>query len=247
MWFDRGPLSAEPAIVTIPTDATLLDRVPLFAGLDAAAREAVLRAARRHAVRSGEPIFRQDEEARSLFVLAGGRLKVTQLTADGQQVVVRFIGPGEMFGCVAVLGQNTYPGTATAVEDSVAIGWDQGAMARLIEAYPPIAMNALGTVGARLQETQTRLRELATQKVERRIAHTVIRLARQSGRRVPGGVQIEFPISRQDIAEMAGTTLHTVSRVLSAWEQRGLVDSGRRRVVVRKPHDLVAIAEELDD
>jgi CRP/FNR family transcriptional regulator, nitrogen oxide reductase regulator len=85
---------------------------------------------------------------------------------------------------------------------------------------------------------------MATERVERRIAHAVLRLARQAGRRVEEGVQIEFPLSRQDIAEMTGTTLHTVSRTMSAWEQAGLIDGGRQRIVIKDPHALVRIAEE---
>jgi CRP-like cAMP-binding protein len=86
---------------------------------------------------------------------------------------------------------------------------------------------------------------VATERVERRIAHALLRLVRQAGRRVEAGVEIDFPLSRQDVAEMTGTTLHTVSRTLSAWESQGIVESGRQQVVIRKPHALVAIAEDL--
>jgi CRP-like cAMP-binding protein len=91
---------------------------------------------------------------------------------------------------------------------------------------------------------QVRLREVATEKVEQRIAHTIMRLADQAGRRTARGVEIAFPISRQDLAEMAGTTLHTVSRTLSGWEDQGIVTSGRRRVVVSDPRALSRIAAE---
>jgi CRP/FNR family transcriptional regulator, nitrogen oxide reductase regulator len=109
--------------------------------------------------------------------------------------------------------------------------------------HPSLAANTLQTVGARLQEAHTRVIEMTTEQVERRIAHTLLRLAKQAGRRVAGGVEIDFPISRQDVAEMTGTTLHTVSRVLRAWELQGLVESGRQRIVLRDPHQLFAIAE----
>ena len=91
-------------------------------------------------------------------------------------------------------------------------GWWRG--------IPSLATNTLQTVGSRLQETHTRVIEMSTQQVERRVAHALLRLAKQAGRKVEQGVEIDFPISRQDIAEMTGTTLHTVSRTLSAWESR---------------------------
>jgi CRP-like cAMP-binding protein len=86
---------------------------------------------------------------------------------------------------------------------------------------------------------------LATERVERRIAHGLLRLARQIGRDVDGGVLIDLTLSRQDIAEMTGTTLYTVSRTLSGWEQRGIVRTGRERVLVRRLDELQAIAEDL--
>jgi CRP-like cAMP-binding protein len=95
-----------------------------------------------------------------------------------------------------------------------------------------------------LQETHTRVLEMSTQQVERRVAHALLRLARQAGRKVEQSVEIDFPISRQDIAEMTGTTLHTVSRTLSAWERQGLIESGRQRIVLRDPHRLFALAED---
>ncbi len=226
-------------------ERALLRGIDVFAGLDDRALDDVLRAAERRRIAKDDTVFRQDEEARAFYVLVGGRLRVTQVTPEGQRVVVRFIGPGEMFGCVAVCGGLRYPGTATAVEDGRLIGWTQGATRHLMERHPQLAMNALGTVGGRLQETQTRVRELSTERVERRIAHALVRLAQQAGRRVKdGGVEIEFPISRQDIAEMTGTTLHTVSRTLSAWEEQGIVEGGRQKITIREPEALLAIADD---
>ena len=107
-----------------------------------------------------------------------------------------------------------------------------------------LATNTLQTVGARLQETHTRVVEMSTQHVEQRIAHALLRLVKQSGKKVDHGIEIDFPISRQDIAQMTGTTLHTVSRTLSAWEARGLVESSRQKIIVREPHKLFVLAEQ---
>jgi CRP-like cAMP-binding protein len=101
----------------------------------------------------------------------------------------------------------------------------------------------LQTVGSRLQDTQTRVLEMSNEQVEQRVAHALLRLAKQAGRKVDAGVEIDFPISRQDVAEMTGTTLHTVSRILSAWEQQGLVEGGRQRIVLRDAHRLHGLAE----
>ena len=225
-------------------ERALLGGVEIFAELDERALDEVLRTAHRRRAGKGETVFRQGEEAQSFYVLVDGRLKVTQMTPEGQQVVVRFMSPGEMFGCVAVFGGRRYPGTATAVEDTRMLGWTKGATQHLMERHPRLAMNTLGTVGGRLQESQARVRELSTERVERRIAHALLRLAGQAGKPVGSGIRIDFPISRQDVAEMTGTTLHTVSRTLSAWEEQGIVESGRQKITIRKPDALLAIAED---
>lgn len=228
-----------------PPDPAVLRGMPLFAGLDAEAlAEAVALARPRLHVR-GTAVFTQGEAAAAGHALIDGRVKIVQTGPDGQQVVMRFIGPGEMFGTLAIFTDGFYPADAVAVADCVELSWPAVAMTELMDRHPAIARNALSIVGGRLREVQNRLREVATERVERRIAHALLRLVRHAGRRVEAGVEIDFPLSRQDVAEMTGTTLHTVSRTLSAWESQGIVESGRQQVVIRKPHALVAIAEDL--
>ena len=224
-------------------DVSFVRGFALFAKMDDEAIASVLARARSRDVAEGEAVFRQGEAAREFFVLASGRLKVSQITADGRQVVVRHVNPGELFGIAMALRRDDYPGTAVAVMESWALVWDAKDWDTFVEANPSLAVNALQTVGQRLQEAHTRIRELSTEEVERRVAHALLRLANQAGKKIERGVLIDFPISRQDIAEMTGTTLHTVSRILSGWEERGLVESGRRKVILREPHQLFLFAE----
>jgi CRP-like cAMP-binding protein len=118
-------------------------------------------------------------------------------------------------------------------------------MRHLLETEPRVAVNALRFIAARYHDLQRRYRQLMTERVERRLARALLRLVHDAGRRVDAGIEITFPVSRQDIAEMTGTTLYTVSRLLSAWEAQGIVQSGRQHIVLTKPHALVAIAEDL--
>lgn len=231
----------------MPLDRSLISDLPIFATLDGEALDDILGRARTQLFTRSTSVFTQDEAAHSFFVLLHGRLRVTQVTPEGQQIVMRFVGPGEIFGVAMALRRATYPATATAVVDSLALAWPSAAWAPLVAAYPPLAVNALQTMGARLQEAQTRLREISTEEVERRIAHAVLRLAAESGRETADGLLIDFPLSRQDLAEMTGTTLHTVSRIVSAWEHRGLVEGGRQRIVVRDLRGLEGLVEALPD
>ena len=142
----------------------------------------------------------------NLLVLMAGRVKLTQLTPDGQQVVLRLIGPGDAFGGVGAFGDPTYPVSAEAVETASALAWNSATMRHLLETQNQIALNALRFVANRYHDLQRRYRQAMTERVERRVARALLRLVHEAGRRVDKGVEIDFPISRQDIAEMTGTT-----------------------------------------
>ena len=225
-------------------DSSLVAHLPLFAGIATDQLGEILRDARSLRFAKNSAVFRQGEKADSFFVLLHGHVRASKITPAGEQIVVRYVAPGETFGVARAIGLQHYPATATAVDDSVALAWPSAVWPRLVEKFPALAANTLQTVGSRLQETHTRVIEMSTQQVEQRIAHALLRLAKQSGRKLEQGIEINFPISRQDIAQMTGTTLHTVSRTLSGWEQRGLIESGRQRIVLREPHKLFVLAEQ---
>jgi CRP/FNR family transcriptional regulator, nitrogen oxide reductase regulator len=220
--------------------------IPLFTALDAAALDEVKAAAQMKRVGAGATFFREGDPASSFFVLDSGSVKLTQLTPEGHQVVMRLVGPGDAFGGVAAFGGGTYPITAEAVTDAAALEWPGNVMTRLMERHPRLALNALQFVAARLHEMEVRYRQLATEKVERRVARALLRLVQQAGRPIEAGVLIDLPLSRDDIAQMTGTTLYTVSRIVSRLETDGLLDAGRQRVVIRDPKALARIADDLD-
>jgi CRP-like cAMP-binding protein len=242
-----SPISAGPGHrVTLRLDPSLISDLPLFAGLAAADLDDVLLRAHARHYPKGTDVFSQNEAAHAFFLLLHGRLRVTQVTPHGEQIVVRFVSPGDLFGVAMALGRDTYPGTAMAVVDSLVLVWASAAWPGLIGQYPALAANAMRMIGGRLQEAHQRLREISTEDVERRIAHAVLKLADDAGHPAPGGVLIDFPLSRQDIAEMTATTLHTVSRTMSAWEAAGLIESGRQRVIIRDAARLKLIAAGSD-
>ncbi|EHK53216.1 cyclic nucleotide-binding protein [Mesorhizobium alhagi CCNWXJ12-2] len=227
-------------------DRSLIARLPLFKGLTAAELDEMLRGARSVRYPKQSAVFEQEAEAHSFFVLLDGHIRVVRTTPEGHQVIVRYISEGEIFGVAAALGRTTYPASAIAAVDCVALVWPNALWSELSLRFPSFGANTYKTVGSRLQETHTRVVELSTEQVEQRVAHALLRLVNQTGQKTDQGIEIDFPISRQDIAEMTGTTLHTVSRLLSAWEERGLIVSGRQKVTVKDPHALVVLAEHRD-
>ncbi|HEU0294795.1 MAG TPA: Crp/Fnr family transcriptional regulator [Anaerolineales bacterium] len=195
-------------------------------------------------IEEGEFFFFQGDPADYLYVLISGRAKLLQVNSAGQQVNLRTINEWQLFGALGAVRDNaTYPVSAQALEPSTALAIKSEHLREMMQTRPYLSFDLMKLMTGYIQEMQERYRELATEKVERRIARTLLRLTAQMGVKVAdGGIELTF--TRQDLAEMSGTTLFTASRVLSEWEKRGLVESGRERVVIRKPHDLVQIAEE---
>jgi CRP/FNR family transcriptional regulator, nitrogen oxide reductase regulator len=226
-----------------PVDLVSLAQIGLFKGLPEPELGEILRAGQHREAVRGAFFFLQGDPANSLFVLLHGRVKLVQSSPDGQQVLMRAIGPYTLFGAVALAQGETYPVSAEVAEDSQALVWPKTSLMPLVTRFPQLALNAITMMASATQEFQERFRQLATERVERRLAHTLLRLASQSGKKIPTGVLIDLPLTRQDLAEMTGMTLFTVSRLLSHWESQGLIIADREHIVIRFPHGLVTIAE----
>lgn len=216
----------------------------IFAGLPQLALKRLAVSGLTRRLAAEKRIFGQgDTPARAHFVIHGV-VRILQTGRDGEQVLMRFITPGEMFGAVALFTDGRYPADAITLVETLEVSWSEPELLALTRCYPDIGINALRIVGRRLQEVQNRVRELATQPAERRIAQTLVRLARQGGRTTPDGTRIEFPIRRKDIAAMSGTTLYTASRILTSWEKTGLLRNEHRNLTLSDPGHLLRIAED---
>jgi CRP-like cAMP-binding protein len=224
-------------------DRNLIRALPVFSAMGEAELDDVIGLAKARRIPKGTAVFRQGDVADTFFVLLHGRLKVVKTTPHGQQMIIRFVNPGDIYGIAKALRREDYPATASAVVDSVTLAWPAQAWDDFMAAHPVFAVNVMQMMGERLQEAHARIKELSTEEVEHRVAHTLLRLVKQSGRHTDDGVLVDFPITQQDLAEASGTTLHSVSRVLGAWENTGLVATGRRRIVVRDVKALSELAE----
>jgi len=221
--------------------AVSLERIgllQLFRSLPVDALEDVRDAMRIERIARDATIFRQGNWVDRAYALGAGSVRIVQTGSDGGQAIVRFIGPGEMFGTLPLFTDHRFPADAIAVEASTVLTWPETDLLALMARYPGISYNVIGVLGARMAQLQERLRELTTQRVEQRVAHAIVRLAEQAGRDGTRGTTIEIPLRRKDLAEFAGTTLHTASRTVSAWEKAGLLVTDGQRLVI---HDLAAI------
>lgn len=191
--------------------------------------------------------FFQGDAAEYMYILTGGQVKLMQSNPNGQQVNLRTIYPWQMFGALgAVRAEATYPASAQALENSTALAVSSKFLHSMLETRPYLSFDLMKLMTSYIQEMQARYRELATERVEQRVANALIRLAGQSGIKSEKEAGIELSFSRQDVAEMTGSTLYTISRLLSEWERQGIIKTGREKIKILVPHGLVRIAEGLE-
>ncbi len=220
-----------------------LHQSDIFKGLADQQYTDLVKSGRSKTLQPKDILFHQGDPAISCALVNRGRLKLTKLNEQGKEVILRYIGTGEVTAAIAVLKNWDYPVTAESVEKTDVTVWDKPTMIQMMRAYPDIAINLLGIVLERIDEVQSRYLEVCTEHVDQRIARSLLRLMRRAGLKTREGIRIDIPLSRQNIADYSGTTLYTVSRTLSAWEKKGWISSGREKIVVTAPHALVRFSE----
>lgn len=224
----------------------LIRQADLFKGVSPKGLEQIMKAGVLRSVEDGGYYFMQGDPATHAYVLLTGRVKMAQITPSGQQITMKIMIPGDTFGAIALLRpQAGYPATAHAEADCIAMAWDTVELREFVDAESAISLNVMSLMHGTISELQERQKALVTDRVEQRIARILLKLASQSGKKIDKGILIDIPITRQDIAEMSGTTLFTVSRTLNEWNRDGLLEIGRERVVIREPHALVKISDDL--
>ena len=222
-----------------------LHKSDVFAGLKTEQNDVVIKGGLCKKLQPKIILFHQGDSAQTCYLVNRGRLKLTKLNEQGKEVIFRYVGAGELIAAVALLKNSNYPVTAESVEETEVISWDKQTMMQLMRRYPEITINLLSIILERFEDVQNRYMELCTERVEQRIALTLLRLMRSAGSKNSEGIYIDIPLGRQNIADYTGTTLYTASRTLSAWEKKGWIKSGREQIVITDPHALVQFAETI--
>lgn len=213
----------------------------LLNGLGHEAAQLILQQAKRRAVPANNVLFSAGQPALAVHVVTTGIVRLVQTTPSGSRIIIKYVMPGEIFGSPALLGR-FYPTDAIAVTDCVELQWTSDTIKALVDQYPQLALNVIRDLEARLREMESRLRDLSSEPVEQRLARAILRLVETCGVRSDEGFEIPFPVSRQDLADMIGSTLHMVSRTLRAWEAQRRIGRYRRRLVIA---DVEAVARIL--
>jgi CRP-like cAMP-binding protein len=216
---------------------------PLFKGLSPAELAELAASAREWRVAHKQPLFNEGEPAREVSLLCAGRAKITQLSASGDLVILRLAVPGEVVGGLGLAPGAPHNVTPEALEPCDVVSWDSRVFRGLADRFPALHHNSLRILAERVRDLEERYRELATEHVAPRLARMLLRLLGQIGR--PQGGAVRIGLSREELGQLTGTTLFTVSRLLSQWEARGFLMAGRESVIVGDPRGLVGIATDL--
>jgi CRP-like cAMP-binding protein len=224
----------------------LLGLSPLFAPLSAGERAKMAQQMIRHHYDRDDYVFFEGDPAEWLVLVAKGQIKMIKHSESGRETILDTFGPGQIVGEVGVLIGEVYPATAQVLEPTATLSLERRIYVDLVRTHPELAWALVLELGHRLQRAHESIRSLAVEKVERRVARVLLRMSTASGERLAGGaVRITVPLSRQDIADMAGTVIETAIRTLSKFQKQGLIETTEGHIVLLKPHQLVVIAEEL--
>lgn len=218
----------EPHHCAVDTRRRVISQAKYFRGLDADAIAGVDALMQVRGVTAGEHIYTAGAPAEHLFVLAEGRVKLSRTTESGRDVVVDFIGPGQLFGTVPTLGRPDYPDSAEALTVSCVLRIEGGDLREVMLRYPQVAVSVAEGLARQLEEARHTVKLLSGSSVERRVVSALLALAAKMGESSGETTLIQAPLTRSDLAAMTGTTTESVSRVMSRLQQDGVIETGRR-------------------
>lgn len=223
-----------------------MNRPLLLAGLTDREQQELLAAGHVRQLQSRDVLGHQGEPADLFALVQVGYLKLGKVSPAGVEMLVRFVGPGDCYGAIALVPESRFPVSATAVQPSRILVWARPVITAFADRLPRLKSNIFEEITRRMSGVLTAAQELATERVPQRVASALLRLAEYGGAPGPDGIHIVHPLTRQELAELTGTTLFTVSRLMSEWESRGLLRTGRGAVTIVDPEglELAASAEE---
>lgn len=237
---DRAGVATVTSILKRRVDT--VQRFEAFSEISAADCGIILSEAQEFHFQRHSAIFTQGMPATHVALLVSGCLKITQVSSGGQEVILRLNGAGDVLGRVGnqIDGKHWY--TARAVQPSTVLLWDMNGFEAVVKRFPVLRRNIANILERHLNELEIRFREVSTEKVAARLGNLLVRLVNQVGKRIDQ--HVEVALSRRDLAQLTGTTLFTVSRLLCQWETQGIVSARRETVLVHNVQALRDLSSE---
>ena len=217
------------------TESQLLKRSFIFSGSSEKELAELAGLAARRSFATGEFVFWEGDAPDSFYIVIEGRVKVLKHSSLGKEFIIAFFGPGEMFGEVAVFQDRPYPASAQAAADTKVLRIRREDFLSFVSQRPQVVLRIVSVLGERLRDAQGRLKDLAGERVEQRLARTLLMLSAKLG--------ATLPFTRQEIADMAGTTTETAIRFISRLKDGGIIHSERGRITILDKTKLRLLSE----
>lgn len=233
--------SIEKHHCTVDVRLEKLNMVPFFQGLDREALQQVNKKFSASHFAADQPIYYEGEKATLLRVVVYGAVKLIRRTEDGKEILVDMLKPGEYFGSLNELGDDSYSETAIAQSDVCVLAIGNREFRSVLETNPSVAISVLDITTEKLNSAREQIHHLTSLSVEKRIAHILLNLCEKFGEKKSVGMLLQLPLSRKDLADMAGTSTETASRIMSRFQQERMITSGRQWVAINNADALAEV------
>ncbi len=220
-----------------------LARIPLFRRVNAEDREHLASASRLRHYQRGDHVFQTGDPSDFFFIVVSGRVKVYRRAPSGHDRILELFGAGGLLGAVAAYESRPYPASAEAMEPTTCLLTPRPDFFALLEARPSLVRGLLGSLSIRLMELTARLSELSGGRVESRLARLFLKLGDQMGRQERDGLLIPMPLSRQELADLTGTTIETCIRIMSRWSKDAVLLTEKDGFLILDRPTLEALTE----
>ncbi|BCB96490.1 transcriptional regulator [Dissulfurispira thermophila] len=207
--------------------------IPIFSSLDDEELKEVQPYLIRDNFKKKQEIFSEGDPSDWFYILISGKVKITKMSIDGREIIIELISPPDFFGGFAVLKGFPYPANAVAMEDSNVIKISRHNLLKIIDRFPNVMYEMTANLGDRIREFHDTLKNIALERVESRIAALLLKLADKTGERKDNSILINMRLTKQDIAEMVGTTVETAIRIMSKFKKSGFIDDKDGKILIK--------------
>jgi CRP/FNR family transcriptional regulator len=218
-----------------------LNKISIFSTLGSAELKELTPYLISTSVRKKEVIFSEGDPSEWFYIVTEGKVKITKLSQDGKEIILEVIHPMDFFGGLAVIRGFPYPANAVAMEDSKLLKISRSNLMRVLDRFPNLMYCMAQQVGDRMKESHETLKNIALERVEARIASLLLKLGDKTGIKTADGVVIDMKLTKQDIAEMVGTTVETSIRTMSKFKKIGIVAEKEGKIVIKNLEKLKAL------
>jgi len=219
-------------------NAESLQKIAFFEGLSASELDTVACVMIERFYPKGTVLFLEGDKGEALFLILQGRIKISKASVDGRQQILQILKDGDIFAEVILFDQGPYPATAEAVEDSTCWLLRSADMVKLLQNQPMLAVTLLRIMSRRLRQAQLLIRDLALHDAYGRMAGLLLQFSQREGKKTRDGVLLDLELTRQELANMIGTTRETVTRILSRFQKDGILTLDKQRIIIRDEEKL---------